>query len=236
MRAGVRINQQVQWSSPMIKPSLLSAALTLTLVAPVVAQDRPELSYGINITSNYINKGLTQSNDNPALQGYVEAAYGMFYGGVWSSTVDFPGDPEFGDDNLEFDLYAGVRHAFGDLSVDVSYLRYLYDDSGDCCGEFVLGASYPIADLGELNAEFDYDPVGDTRWLQMGAALDLPAEFSIGGTVGTDFGSMQLGEDDQVAWDVGLTRGLGDFAAVDLRYYHSTYEDGTAVLSIGIDF
>ena len=72
--------------------------------------------------------------------------------------------------------------------------------------------------------------------LGSGAAVDMPAEFSLGGTVGTDFGTMDLGEDDQVAWDIGLTRGLGDFAAVDLRYYDSTYEGGQGVLSIGIDF
>jgi uncharacterized protein (TIGR02001 family) len=220
----------------MIKTSLAAAAVAALLAAPAVAQDQFELSYGVNITSNYMSKGLTQSDDNPALQGYVEGAYGMFYGGVWASTVDFPGDPEFGDDNLEIDLYAGIRHAFGDLSVDVGYLRYFYDDSGDCCGEFVLAAAYPMADLGELTGEFDYDPVNDTRWLQGGVALNLPAEFSLGGTLGTDFGSMDLGEDDQVAWDVGLTRGLGDFAAVDLRYYDSTYQGGRGVLSIGVDF
>ena len=136
----------------MLKPCLTAATLVLAIAPPLAAQEAPELSYGAAVTSNYIFRGQTQSNDNPAVQGYVEGAYGMFYGGVWSSTVDFE------DNSLEFDLYAGIRPTFGDLTVDLSYVRYLYDNTGDCCGELILNLGYPMADIGELGAEFAYDP------------------------------------------------------------------------------
>ena len=164
------------------------------------------------------------------------ASYGLFYGGVWSSTVDFPGDPEFGDDNLEFDLYAGVRPTLGDFSFDLSYYRYLYDSSGDCCGEFVLIAQYPVADFGEVGVEYDYDPVGDTRWGELAGALSFVEVWEVGGAVGTDWGSEEWGEDDKVAWNAGVTRSVGDVASVDLRYYNSNYDPGTAVLTIYLDF
>jgi len=214
----------------------VACALALGLGATAASAQGVELSYGAAITSNYISEGVTQSDDNPALQGYVEAAYGMVYGGVWSSTVDFGDDPEFGRDKLEFDLYAGLRHSFGDLGIDVSYYRYLYDDSGDCCGEFVLVAEYPVADFGAVGAEFDYDPVGDTRWGELAAGLTFAEIWEVGGAIGTDFGTEEWGEDDKVAWDAGITRGLGDIASVDLRWYDSNYDSGTGVLTIYLDF
>jgi hypothetical protein len=61
-------------------------------------------------------------------------------------------------------------------------------------------------------------------------------DWEVGGTVGTDFGTLELGEDDKVAWDIGVTRALGDFAAVDLRYYDSNYDPDRGVVTIGMDF
>lgn len=216
----------------MIRPAIPAiAAAAVAMSVPAAGQTMPELSYGVAVTSNYISDGATQSDDNPALQGYVEGAYGMFYGGVWSSTVDF-------DDgnNFEFDLYAGVRPSFGDLSVDFGYYRYLYDDSGDCCGEFVLIFGYPMADLGEVGLEFDYDPENDTQWLEAASFISVFTDFLVGGTVGTDLGTEDWGDDDKVAWDLGISRGLGDLATVDLRYYDSNYDPARGVLSISLDF
>lgn len=219
---------------------MIGRILGATMIAAVtaggaVAQDQPELHYGFGVTSNYIDDGATQSNDNPALQGYVEGSLGVFYGGVWASTVDFPGDPEFGRDRAEFDLYAGVRKTFDLLTLDASYYRYLYDRSGDCCGEFQLAANYPMADLGALDAEFDYDPSGKTKWGRIGASLYFGQVWTAGGSVGTDFGSEDSGS-RKVAYDVGLNRTLGDNANVDLRYYDSNFDPGHVVVSIGMDF
>jgi uncharacterized protein (TIGR02001 family) len=219
----------------MIQKAVIGVA-ALGLMTGTAAAQEFALNYGVAVTSNYIDNGTTQSNDRPALQGYVEGSYGMFYGGVWSSTVDFPDDPVFGDDNLEFDLYVGVRPTLGDFSFDLSYYRYLYDDSGDSNGEFVLIGSYPVADFGEVGIEYDYDPVNDTRWGEAAGALTFAEVWTLGGAVGTDWGSEEWGEDDKVAWNAGLTRGLGDIASVDLRYHDSNYDPGTAVLTIYLDF
>jgi uncharacterized protein (TIGR02001 family) len=219
----------------MIGRILGGVAVAAVVAGAAAAQTRPELGYGVAVTSNYMYKGSTQSNDNPALQGYVEGSLGMFYGGVWASTVDFPGDEEFGEDQVEFDLYAGLRRTFDLLTVDASYYRYLYDHSGDCCGEFKLSAGYPMADLGALGAEMDYDPVNKTKWGVRGAELYFADVWTVGGSVGTDFGSQDLGE-RKVAYDLGLNRTLGDTANVDVRYYNSNLDPGHVVVSIGMDF
>ncbi|MFT3973048.1 MAG: TorF family putative porin [Amaricoccus sp.] len=219
----------------MIGRILGGLALAGLCAGGAAAQQRPELSYGFAITSNYIDDGATQSNDNPAVQGYVEGSLDIFYAGLWSSTVDFPGDDDFGRDRFEFDLYAGVRKTFDLLTLDASYYRYLYDRSGDCCGEFKLAASYPMADLGALNAEFDYDPSARSRWGEVGTELYFAQVWSVGGTVGTDFGSDDLDE-RKVAYDVGVNRKLGGNANVDLRYYDSNLDPGHVVVAIGMDF
>lgn len=206
------------------------------LAGPALGQDRLEVAYGLTVTSNYIVDGTTQSDDKPALQGYVEGIYGLFYGGLWASTVDFPGDPDFGDDNMEIDAYLGLRQSLGDVDLDVSYYRYFYDQSGDCCGEFVLKAGYPMADLGAVGLEFDYDPEEGNTWLEGSAGLLLRDRFEVGGAVGTDFGSEEWGDDDKVAWNVGATKGLGELATVDLRYHDSNYDPGRLVLSMSVDF
>lgn len=215
---------------------LVAALVVAGMAGPAVAQDRLDFAYGLTITSNYISDGATQSDDKPALQGYVEGVYGLFYGGLWASTVSFPGDPVLGDDNMEIDAYVGVRPTVGDFDLDLSYYRYFYDRSGDCCGEFVLKAGYPMDDLGAVGVEFDYDPEAGTTWLEGTVGLLMLDQFEVGGSVGTDFGTADWGERDKVAWDAGISKGLGKLATVDLRYHDSNYDPGRVVLSMDLDF
>lgn len=215
---------------------MVAMVMAGALASPALAQDRLEMAYGLTVTSNYISDGATQSDDKPAVQGYVEGMFGMVYGGLWASTVDFPGDPEFGDDNVEIDTYLGLRHSLGDVDLDFSYYRYFYDQSGDCCGEFILKAGYPMADLGALGLEFDYDPEQETTWLEGTVGILFTTDFEVGGSVGSDFGTEAWGERDKVAWDVGVSRGLGEIATVDLRYHDSNYDPGRLVLSMDLDF
>lgn len=218
-----------------MKLQWIAIASAIWAAGPVAAQDERGIAYGVSFTTNYISDGATQSDDKPAVQGYVEGFYDIFYGGIWTSTVSFPGDPVYGDDNLEIDAYLGLRRSFGDLDLDLSYYRYFYDQSGDCCGEFVLVAGYPMADLGAVGLEFDYDPEEDTTWLAGSMGVFFLDAFEVGGSVGTDFGTKDWGERDKVAWDFGVSRGVGEIATVDLRYHDSNYDPGRLVLSMDID-
>ena len=57
-----------------MKKCCLTAVLAAGVALPVAAQEAPELSYGAAVTSNYIFRRQTQSDNRPALQGYVEGA------------------------------------------------------------------------------------------------------------------------------------------------------------------
>lgn len=210
---------------------LLAAAILASLPWAATAQDRIVPSYGFALTSDYMSKGQTQSDHNPALQGYAEARYGLFYGGLWASTVDFNTA-----DSVEFDVYAGVRPSFGGANLDISYLRYLYDDSGDCCGEFKFDVAYPIEDIGLVGAYFAYDNILDTKWLEARAEYYFADVWYGSVDIGNDFGSLDLGSDRMTAYDVGFGRALGDIGKVDLRFYDSNYTSGRGVVTISADF
>lgn len=209
-------------------PAIRVAVLVSLAATPVAAQSAPELSWGAAVTTNYISKGVTQSDDKPAIQGYAEIGWGFAYGGIWASSVDLDGD------YAEYDIFAGVRHTVGNLSLDLNYTRYVYNKSGDCCGEFILFAGYSL-DVVEVGLEFDYDPVYETRWGEAIVAIPFLEYYEAGGNVGTDFGSHGYDE-DKVAWDFGVSRTLGDVASIDLRYYDSNLDDPKGALTLAVDF
>jgi uncharacterized protein (TIGR02001 family) len=214
----------------MTNRALAAILLAALLPSASFAQEDNGLSFGAAVTSDYIYQGFTQTDGKPAVQAYIEGQYGMFYGGVWTSTVDLD------DDSLEFDVYAGIRADFDSLSLDLNYTRFLYDDSGDCCGQFVLAAAYGFSETAEAAFEFDWDPENSTTWTVIGGSFGFLDSWEASGTYGSDFGTQELDDGDLQAWDAGVTYFFNDNFWLDGRYYDSTYEDATGVVSAGFDF
>src|SRR5690606_37881837 len=117
---------------------------------------------------------------------YIEPSYGIFYAGLWFSTVSGVGGYT-ADDDLEYDLYLGVRPEFGNLSLDFGYVRYLYDSSGDdCrCGELYAKATYAFTDMFSAGGEIYYDPKWETTYGVLNAEVSLPYDFAVSAAVGT---------------------------------------------------
>jgi uncharacterized protein (TIGR02001 family) len=124
-----------------MKKVLLSvvAAIAITAVAPAFAADMPvkakkvvvaapspwDIAFGTAFTSDYILRGISQSNKRPAIQGYFEARYNVndmiqLYAGVWGSSL------YTGLANAEFDISGGARFTFGSFGLDVGYVYYAY--------------------------------------------------------------------------------------------------------------
>lgn len=213
-----------------MRRTFLAAVLAAAPATAVVADTEPEFAFGLNATTNYIFRGESQTDDRPALQGYVEGALGGFYAGAWASNV------RLDDDRLELDLYAGFRNTIGDLEYDVGYVRYLYDDSGDCCGEASFALDYTLAGIGAFGGTYYYDFDEKTSWLDVRAGAEVGDLFALDGAIGTDFGTLDLGDDDKVAWNLGASRALTEIVTIDLRYHDSDYDPGRLVLSFAADF
>lgn len=187
-----------------------------------------DVSMGVALTSNYVSKGVTQTEDKPAVQGYVEASYGAFYVGAWASTVRGVFNP--GQNEVEVDVYGGLRHDFDKLSIDIGYAEYLYTSNACGCGELYAKANYAFNDSFSLGAEVYHDVYVDTNWGNLTTEIALPEDFTFSGKVGTFFTS-----GSKVAWDMGVSRTFMDVATLDLRYYDSNVDPSRFVATISFD-
>ena len=66
----------------LVKMSLVAALLASSGLFADETSDI-EVSANIALTSNYIWRGMTQSDDSPAVQGGFDLGYKGFYAGVW---------------------------------------------------------------------------------------------------------------------------------------------------------
>lgn len=109
------------------RSTLVPLLLTAVLALPCLAQ--ADTSGNLSLTSDYVFRGVSQTNEEPALQGGVEYAHDSgFYAGAWGSNIswlsDTPGDIS---SSVELDGYLGFRRNAGEhLAWDVGVLQYWY--------------------------------------------------------------------------------------------------------------
>ena len=126
----------------------------------------------VGLFSQYVFRGLTQTNQKPAIQGGFDYSHEAgFYAGVWASNItwitDFsaPGSSY----SLEADTYLGWKFALpNDFGIDVGFLRYNYPGKA-----FVFVPGTNKADTNEFYA------AGSWKW------LSLKYSYSTGDTFGT---------------------------------------------------
>jgi uncharacterized protein (TIGR02001 family) len=87
--------------------------------APVLA----DLLFGARLQSDYIFRGISQSNRNPSPQGYFELQFmdNLFYAGLAAYKVDLATRP-----SMEQDWTIGIRPKFGPLQFDFGLIYYNY--------------------------------------------------------------------------------------------------------------
>lgn len=92
--------------------------------------DAFSLEAKVGIFSDYRTRGISQTQNDPALQGSLTLAHTSgLYAGVWSSNVDFG----FGSrTRQELDYYAGYFWQISDdVTLDTSYIKYVYPRQGN---------------------------------------------------------------------------------------------------------
>ena len=91
----------------IFKSAVLGAALAIGLGTVAQAADNKlTLSATTAFVTDYLFRGVTNTENNPAVQPEVDLYYGIFYAGMWGS------NPAFGD-NVEIDYYAGITPKWG---------------------------------------------------------------------------------------------------------------------------
>ena len=102
---------------------------------PAAEEAESNLTWNLAVTSDYVFRGISQNNRDPALQGGFDYAFGDsgFYTGIWGSNIDFQ---DRNGPDVEVDFYVGWNHDFSDQwNGDISVIRYTYYGARDVYGD-----------------------------------------------------------------------------------------------------
>ncbi len=108
---------------------IFTLLVCLYIASPVAQAD---VSANVGVTSNYVFRGLTQTNNDPAVQGGIDYTHDSgFYAGAWASQVDLPKGGRNSQDvtGLEVDGYVGLSSELqGGGRFDLGAIQYSYTD------------------------------------------------------------------------------------------------------------
>ena len=115
-----------------MKLKILSIGLTVTLSAVSAPALAADLSANIGYNSQYIYRGIPQSNSSAF--GGLDLEAGGFYLGTWAADVD---------DGIEIDYYGGYGFGVGDFNFGIGGTIYTYTgDFDDTYKEVNLSAGW----------------------------------------------------------------------------------------------
>jgi len=175
----------------------------------IVDEHMFDVAFGAALTSDYISRGITQTDHHAAVQGYIEPSIGIFYAGIWASNVAFGG---VGD--VEVDYYAGIRPEFDALSFDFGYLQWTYlNDPASNGGEFYALGYATIYDPLTLGAAFYFNPGDSSTYVEANADFAFSDTFGASGALGYVNADIPY-----TTWNAGLYYVVHDYATLDLRY------------------
>jgi len=188
--------QTLPTSSRFVKRIAAMTALAgCALASPSFAG---EWSANASMTNNYIWRGLTQTENEAAVQGGIDyASDSGFYVGTWASNVNYGPSDVY---SYEHDIYAGYAFEVDGISFDVGYLYYNYDKEANF-------------DFGEIYASVGMGGFSVTGYVLANTEADegMGQDFGFGSTyyISADYGfALSNGV------EVGLHAGYhdGDFA------------------------
>jgi uncharacterized protein (TIGR02001 family) len=185
-----------------------------------------EFTGGVSLTNNYVFRGITQTDDDPAIQGNINYTLDTgfegvkVFGGVWGSNVDFnDGDGA----HVELDWSFGLMGDVGDtgLSYSLAGIYYQYPAQGDYnYWEVAPGLTYMPLDWLTLVGQYFYSPdffngTGAANYLAGGVKVGIPIPdnwftLTLEGYTGHQWidDNTKFGTDDYQDWKLGLSVGI----------------------------
>lgn len=230
-------------------PRTRTAALLLALLGIADAQ-AGSTTGSVTVTSDYLFRGVTQTNRKPALQGGVTwTADSGFYAGGWGSSISWLADSDPAvSSQVELDGFVGYAGTFGDSGVafDVGANYYWYPsdypagfNSPDTL-ELYAGVTWKILGAKYYHSTTDLFGVPDSKG---SGALDLSAnwEFTPGWILNAGVGKQWVrhnGASDYAYWKLGATRAFDNGFSVAAAYNDTDLDglDDAFVLTLSKSF
>ena len=186
-------------------------------------------SFSITGTSDYVFRGVSQTDNDPTIQGSIGIGYGIAYAGAWASGLDWDTDPQA---ELEIDWYGGIKPTWGKATFDFGVIYYTYPGSTELTAfgdnsilELKAGVSGEILPKLTAGATVYYAPgVHDFEYTVVEGMLAyaLPKTWifdpTVSGTLGYQDAYGPRTVVDYAYWNAGLTLAV-DKLAFDFRYW-----------------
>ena len=194
----------------------------------VAASNGPEIAWNVAATSDYVFRGVSQTEDDAAISAGVDLTAGTVYAGAWASNVAFPGDP---DTNAEIDLYGGVRPEFAGFDWDFGVVGYFYTGQPDGAdydyveAKAAVSRAFGPATIGGAvywSPDFFGASEDEATYVEANAAVSPADKWTVSGAVGHQFLSSAF---DYTTWNLGAAYQLTDNLALDLRYHDTDEHD-----------
>jgi len=198
----------------------------------------------VALTSDYVFRGVSQTDGKPALQGGIEfASEGGFYAGAWGSNVSWLSDLSTTaapiSSSLELDVYGGYRGKFSNaVSYDVGLLYYAYPgdfpvgfNSADTA-EVYAGLTVAASDKLSLGAKyshavtdlFGYVDSSGSGYLDLNATLALDGGWSLAAHAGKQWidgnGAFEYSD-----WKLGVTKAFDNGFSVAAAWTDTDADD-----------
>ena len=212
---------------------IATAGVGLLVLAGTSTGAHAGTSGNIALANEYVFRGVSQSNQDPALQGGIEyAAESGVYIGSWGSSISWLSDSSSTaapiSSSLELDVYGGYRGRFSDaVSYDVGGLYYVYRgsfpagfNSADTF-EVYAGISVAASDKVSLGAKyshavtdlFGYTDSSASGYLDLSATFAVADDWSISAHAGKQWiqGNSAYAYTD---WKLGVTKAFDNGLSV----------------------
>lgn len=208
--------------------------------APAEPASDLTLAASVSLTTDYVFRGISQTDENPAAQATFDATYKKFYAGFFASNLDFGGaqtpSGEFVDvADLEIDFYGGIRPTWNKFTFDFGVIYYAYPNAFDPGGdldyvELKAGVSTTIFEKLAIGTTGYYSPdntgeIGDNFVLESTAAYTFNKVWMftpvVSGVYGYQWGDEDEGGFDYAYWNVGLNLAFYEKPTLsfDIRYW-----------------
>jgi len=199
----------------------LAVPPAITLEAPSAG---PVFAFTATSASDYIFRGISQTDNKAAVFGSGRVSYNDFYAGVGIENVDFRNST-----SAEYDLSAGWAPVVHGFRLDLGVIRYGYIDQ----------PAHTAIDTVEFKAvvRHDFGPVTlgagvhysgnyfgthrDDVYVEGRAAYRITPKLTVSGAGGRQSDGLS----DHTTWNTGATYAFNKHVALDLRYSDTNKHD-----------
>ena len=203
------------------KKSTMSLGVLFAMASAVVAHaddaTSPQYSFALTPSSDYIFRGVSQTENDPVLFAWSRVSYDAFYATLGAENVDFNNSTD-----AEYDVSVGWSKLLAGYTVDLGVIRYGYINAPSRIDTVELRAivSHPLGPMtlgGAVYHTSNYFGSNDSATYGE-VNLAFPIAKSLSGSVALGRQTIS-GGNDYSTWNAGASYAFNKHCSIDLRYY-----------------